>query len=102
MRSRRPPLQSAAMFGLDFLFAAALWALPLAGLPILLHLLFRQKSPVIPFSTLRFVKLSVQRTAARRRLQKWLLLACRALLVALLIWAIAQPAKKLGNSWLAA
>jgi hypothetical protein len=87
------------MFGLDFLFAAALWALPLAGLPLLLHLLFRQKSPVIPFSTLRFVKTSLQRTAARRRIQKWLLLACRALLIALLIWAIAQPARRLASSW---
>jgi Aerotolerance regulator N-terminal len=86
------------MFGLDFLFAAALWALPLAGLPVLLHLLFRHKSPIIPFSTLRFVKLSVQRTAARRRIRKWLLLACRALLLALLIWAIAQPAKRLAAS----
>jgi len=86
------------MFGLDFLFAAALWALPLAGLPILLHLLFRHKSPIIPFSTLRFVKMSVQRTAARRRIRKWLLLACRALLLALLIWAIAQPAKRLAAS----
>jgi len=86
------------MFGLDFLFAAALWALPLAGLPLLLHLLFRHKSPVIPFSTLRFVKMSVQRTAAHRRIRKWLLLACRVLLIALLIWAIAQPAKKLAAS----
>ncbi len=90
------------MFGLDFLFAAALWAIPLAGLPVLLHLLFRHKSPIIPFSTLRFVKLSVQRTAARRRIRKWLLLACRALLLALLIWAIAQPAKRLAASALGA
>ena len=86
------------MFGLDFLFAAGLWALPLAGLPVLLHLLFRHKSPIIPFSTLRFVKMSVQQTAARRRIRKWLLLTCRALLIALLIWAIAQPAKRLAGS----
>jgi hypothetical protein len=88
------------MFGLQFLFAAGLWALPLAGLPVLLHLFFRQKSAVVPFSTLRFIKLSMQKTAARRRVQKWLLLACRTLLIALLIWAIAQPAKKLASSWL--
>ncbi len=87
------------MFGLEFLFGAGLWALPLAGTPVLLHLLFRQKSPVVLFSTLRFVKLSVQQTAVRRRVQKWLLLACRAILVAMLIWAIAQPAKKLVGNW---
>jgi hypothetical protein len=87
------------MFGLEFLFSAALWALPLAGLPILLHLLFRRKSPVIPFSTLRFIKMSMQRTAARKRVQRWLLLACRALLLLLLIWAVAQPAKMLASGW---
>lgn len=85
---------------LTFGFASALFLLPLAGLPILLHLLFKQKSPLVPFSTLRFVKMSVQRTAARRRVQKWLLLACRTLLLALLIWAIAQPARKFAGNWL--
>lgn len=87
------------MFGLEFLFSAALWALPLAGLPLILHLLFRRKSPVIDFSTLRFIKASLQRTAARRRVHKWLLLAMRVLLIGLLIWAIAQPAKMLASSW---
>jgi hypothetical protein len=82
-----------------FSFAAALFALPLAGVPILLHLLFKQKSPVVQFSTLRFIKLSVQRTAARRRVQKWLLLACRALLAALLIWAIAGPSTRAISSF---
>jgi Aerotolerance regulator N-terminal len=90
------------MPSLSFGFASALFLLPLAGLPILLHLLFKQKSPIIPFSTLRFIKLSVQRTAARRRIQKWLLLACRALLIALLIWAVAQPARKFAGNWLSA
>lgn len=87
------------MFGFSFLFATALWALPLAGLPLLLHLLFRRKSPVVPFSTLRFIKASIQHTAARRRVQRWLLLATRALLLALLIWAVAQPARILASRW---
>ena len=87
------------MSGLTFLFSAALFALPLAGLPVILHLLFRRKSPVVPFPTLRFIKSSIQRTAARRRVHRWLLLATRALLLALLIWAIAQPAKILSSGW---
>ncbi len=87
------------MFGLTFLFSAALFALPLAGLPVILHLLFRKKSPVVLFPTLRFIKSSVQRTAARKRVHRWLLLATRALLLALLIWAIAQPAKILSSGW---
>ena len=43
------------------------------GIPILLHLLFERKSPVIAFSTLRFIQSALQRTAARRKIQKWLL-----------------------------
>ena len=84
----------------SFSFAAALLALPLAGVPVLLHLIYRQRSPVVMFPTLRLVKLSVQRTAARRRLQKWLLLACRSLLVALLVWAVAQPVRQLTGGWM--
>ena len=89
------------MFGLDFLFLTALWALPLAALPLVLHLLYRRKSPVVLFPTLRFIKSSLQQTAARRKVQKWLLLAVRMLLLALLIWAVAQPAKMLASRFFA-
>ncbi|HET6246835.1 MAG TPA: BatA and WFA domain-containing protein [Tepidisphaeraceae bacterium] len=74
----------------SFLFSGALLALPLAALPVILHLLFRRKSPVVMFSTIRFIQASVQRTAARKRVQKWLLLACRVLVLAMLIFAVAQ------------
>lgn len=87
------------MFGLEFLFSAALFALPLAGVPVLLHLLLKQRTPTVQFSTLRFVKSSLQRTAARRKVKRWLLLALRVLLLALLVWAVAQPAKKLAGDW---
>ena len=76
-----------------FSFIAALWGLPLVGLPVLLHLLFQRKSPVLLFSTVRLIKASIERTAARRRVQRWLLLACRSLLLLLLILTAAQPAK---------
>jgi hypothetical protein len=87
------------MFGLDFLFSTALFALPLAALPMILHLLFRRKSPVLMFSTIRFLKLSVQQTAARKKVQRWLLLAVRALLLALLIAAVAQPRTRPTSVW---
>lgn len=87
------------MFGLQFLFGSALLAIPLAGLPVLLHLLFRRKSPLVAFPTLRFIRSSIQHTAARKKVQRWLLLACRVLLLLLLILAISQPAKKLLSSW---
>jgi len=80
------------MSGLTFLFSAALWALPLAGLPLLMHLLLRRRSPVVVFPTLRFVHASVQQTAARKKVHRWLLLLLRALALLSLIWAISQPA----------
>lgn len=83
------------MFGFEFLFLGGLLALPLVGLPLLLHLLFRRKTPVVLFSTTRFIRSSMQRTAARRKVQRWLLLAARMILLLLLILAAAQPAKKL-------
>ena len=87
------------MFPRIFLFGSALLALPLVGLPVLLHLLFRRKSPVMLFSTIRFIKASIQRTAARKRVQRWTLLACRALALLLLILVAAQPAKMLASGW---
>ena len=56
------------VLGLAFLFAAMLWALPLAGIPILLHLLFERKSPTVMFSTLRFIQAAMKQTAARRKI----------------------------------
>lgn len=85
--------------GFDFLFSAALWALPLAAIPLIVHLLHRRRSPVVLFSTLRFIQASMQRTAARRRIHRWLLLACRMLLLALLIWSVAQPVARLGGGF---
>ncbi|HYE17140.1 MAG TPA: BatA domain-containing protein, partial [Tepidisphaeraceae bacterium] len=85
---------------MTFLFFSALLALPLALLPVLLHLLFRRKTPVVMFPTLRFVKSAIKHTAARRKVQRWLLLACRVLLLALLIFAAAQPARQVASAWM--
>ena len=88
------------MLGLDFLFFGALFALPIAGLPVLLHLMNRRKSPIVEFPTLRFIRSSMQKTAARRKVQKWLLLAARVLMLLVLILAAAQPARQIASSWL--
>ena len=71
--------------------------LPLAVLPLVLHLLYRRKSPVVLFPTLRFIQSSLQQAPPGGRSSAWLLLAIRMLLLALLIWAIAQPAKILAS-----
>jgi len=62
-----------------------------AGIPILVHLLASVRAPEVYFSTLRFVRLAMEKTARRRRVQHWLLMLMRSLLMALLAMALAQP-----------
>ena len=53
-------------------------------IPIVLHMINRQKAKELPFSTLRFLKISVQRTRRRKRIHDVLLMAIRA---AVLVWS---------------
>ena len=61
-----------------------------AGIPVLLHLLSAVRAPEMFFPTLRFLKISMDKTARRRRLEHWLLLLVRALLLALLALGTAE------------
>ena len=61
------------------------------AIPLVLHLLARQRAPELPFSTLRFLKMSVSKTARRRRLRDVLLMSLRMALVGLLALALAKP-----------
>ncbi|GIW75359.1 MAG: hypothetical protein KatS3mg104_0422 [Phycisphaerae bacterium] len=81
----------------SFLFFGALLALPLVSIPVVLHLLFQKRSPVLHFSTTRFIRSTLQRTATRRLLQKWLLLITRVLVVLMLILTAAQPVLRVAN-----
>jgi len=62
-----------------------------AVIPVILHLIYRKRAPMVMFSTLRFLRVSVQKTAHRRRLQELLLLALRSLVLFLLAMALAGP-----------
>lgn len=74
------------------------WLLPIllvsVAIPVVLHLLFSVRAPQMYFSTLRFLRLSMEKTARRRRLQHWLLLLLRTVLIALLLMAVTQPLHK--------
>ena len=60
-------------------------------LPIWIHLLLRQRAKVMEIGSIRFVKQVVRRTKSRQRIQRWLLLALRALAVILLGLLFARP-----------
>ena len=71
-----------------------------AAIPFLLHLLSSVKAQEVYFPTLRFLRLSMEKTARRRRIQHWLLLLLRSLLLALLAIGAAEPLSEATGGWL--
>jgi hypothetical protein len=85
---------------LEFLSPWLLLGLAAAAIPLVLHLLSSVRAQEVYFPTLRFLRLSMEKTARRRRVQHWLLLALRSLLLALLAMALAQPLTRGDGKWL--
>ena len=61
------------------------------AIPILIHLLFRRRRRPIEWGAMRFLLEAFRRQRRRLRLEQWLLLAVRCLVVALLALALARP-----------
>ena len=80
------------MLALAFISAWLLVGVAAAGIPFLLHLLSSVKAQEVYFPTLRFLKISMEKTARRRRIQHWLLLILRSALLALLATSLAVAA----------
>ncbi|MDP6962658.1 MAG: BatA domain-containing protein [Planctomycetota bacterium] len=76
---------------MNFTFSSALYLLPLAAVPIIIHLLQRQRYVRVPFAATDFLKRAVQRVRRRVLLQDLLLLILRTLAVLLIIFALARP-----------
>ena len=68
-----------------------LYLLPLAGLPIVFHLILKQKKRTMVFSTLMFFHQVDPKLNTRRRIREWLLLALRVLMIALVLLALSRP-----------
>lgn len=69
-------------------FLAALGAL---AIPIVLHLVFRQRPRRAELGTLRFLRVVLAQNAHRRQIMRWLLLALRLACVALIAFLFARP-----------
>lgn len=76
---------------MEFRTPLLLLGLAAAAIPVVLHLLSSVRAPEVFFPTLRFLHISMHKTARRRRLEHWLLLLIRSLLLALLALAVAEP-----------
>lgn len=76
---------------MTFLHSGLLAALALTAVPVLLHLLLRQKPKRIDFPALRLVQSRTKRSTKRLRLRHLSLLALRVLLIAGMVFAAARP-----------
>src|SRR5262245_35205777 len=76
---------------LHFLNPAALWALPLAASPWLIHWLSKPKVRFLEFSSLEFLRPLLERRRRLSKVQEFLLLLCRCLLAAGLVLLLAKP-----------
>ncbi len=88
------------MLALSFATPLLLIGLLAAAIPIVLHLLSSVRAQDVMFPTLRFLRLSMEKTARRRRVQHWLLLLLRAAMLALLALAVAEPISQATGGWL--
>ena len=62
-----------------------------AGIPVLLHLLNRVRSPIVRFPTLRFLRVTAQKTSRKRQVQQFILLLLRMAVFAMIAMAVAGP-----------
>ncbi len=76
---------------MTFLGFAFLAALPLVGLPVVLHFFDRRRRVTIEWGAMEFLRAASIRRSRRRNLQQWLLLLARMVALAALILALAQP-----------
>ncbi len=78
-----------SFLALPFLFAAAA-----AAVPVVLHMVFiksRRKAKDLPFATLRFLRISAEKTRRRKRIHDLLLLLVRMAVLILIAVGLARP-----------
>jgi hypothetical protein len=79
------------MIGLAFLNPLLLWALPLAAVPIIIHILNRRRFKKVPWAAMEFLLKAMKRNRKRLRMEQWLVLLLRVLAVLLLVSLVSRP-----------
>src|SRR5690625_82867 len=83
---------------MQFLQPSMLLGLLAAAVPIILHLMNRQRAQRIRFPMLTMLSLSQEERRASLKLKRWLLLAARIGILLLIPLAMAQPYSECGAS----
>src|SRR5262245_11977602 len=76
---------------MSFIQISFLGALAALAIPIVIHLVFRQRPKRVELGTLRFLRVVLERNARRRRVMRWLLLSLRMACITLLALLFARP-----------
>ena len=76
---------------MSFIQTGFLFALIGLAIPVIVHLVFRQKARRVELGTLRFLRKVLEQNARKRRVMRWLLLALRMGAVAMLAMLFARP-----------
>lgn len=79
------------MLGLSFLNTAFLWGLAAVSLPIIIHLIKRNKAVKLPFAAIRFLRMEPNKRVRSQRWKQILLLLMRVAAMLLLALAFARP-----------
>jgi hypothetical protein len=82
---------------MSFLTPLFLVGLAAAAIPVLIHLIQRERKNVVPFPSLMFLRRIPYESVRRRRIHNWLLLALRLAAIALIVSAFARPFLKRAN-----
>ena len=79
------------VFAFNFANPALLGGLVAASVPIIIHLLNRRKFREIRWAAMRFLLAAIRKNSRRIRIEQWILLAVRTLLILLVVLAMAKP-----------
>src|SRR4051812_22743212 len=81
---------------MTFLQPFVLWALPLALLPVIIHLVNRMRHRPQRWAAMRFLLAATQSSSSHAKLRQWLILALRVAAVLMLIFFLGRP---LAGGW---
>ena len=85
---------------MTFVSAAFLLAAAAGAIPVVLHMINRQQAKKLPFSTLRFLRISAEKTRRRKRIHDVLLMLLRVAVLVLIAMGLAEPTlTTLGSFW---